>query len=108
MKIGEIFYYDETYKDKAEWCNENDCRIEEVGEDEKGRQFVIIENEKESEDDIVRQRRKIECFEIVNRGNVWYDGLTAEQKEDLKIWYQAWLDAPKTKIIPQQPLWIKC
>lgn len=48
-----------------------------------------------------------ECFRIVNRGEVWYSILTEQQKIELKQWYLEWLDAPKTKIIPKKPIWIK-
>lgn len=42
--IGEIFYDDENYSVKAEWCNNNNCHIEEIEKDEKGRRFKIVEN----------------------------------------------------------------
>ena len=55
----------------------------------------------------IRSRRSYECFPIINRGSLWYNKLTAEQKTELSVWYEAWLDAPATKIIPSKPLWIK-
>lgn len=39
-----IFYEDNTYVEKAEWCNNNNCHIEEIEKDEKGRRFKIVEN----------------------------------------------------------------
>ena len=47
------------------------------------------------------------CFSIINRGSLWYDTLTDEQKEELKIWYKAWLDVTETKVIPEKLEWIK-
>ena len=54
----------------------------------------------------LRYMRETQCFPIINRGALWYDRLTAEQKEELNIWYQAWLDVTETKIIPDKPIWL--
>lgn len=54
----------------------------------------------------IRKRRSSECFPIINRGELWYSLLTEDQIEELRVWYMAWLDAPQTKIIPEQPDWI--
>lgn len=63
--------------------------------------------EKETTLDILRRQREIECFDIVNRGAVWYNTLTAEQKQELAEWYRAWLDVTETRKIPQRPSWLK-
>ena len=55
----------------------------------------------------LRKRRERECFDIVNRGNLWYDTLSEEQREQLKNWYKAWLDVTDTKTIPEPPQWLK-
>ena len=55
----------------------------------------------------IRQLRTTECFSYINRGQLWYDMLTAEQKEELKEWYISWLDAPATLTIPEPPEWLK-
>lgn len=55
----------------------------------------------------LRQQRLEECFWYINRGQLWYESLTAQQKAELKEWYQAWLDAPETRIIPEKPNWLK-
>lgn len=57
--------------------------------------------------DIIRSRRYKECFIFINRGDLWYKHLSNEQKEELDIWYQAWLDAPETKVIPTKPEWLE-
>lgn len=54
----------------------------------------------------IRLQREIECFPVINRGALWYDKLTEEQKAELSTWYQAWLDAPQTGVIPTKPTWI--
>lgn len=54
----------------------------------------------------LRYQREIECFNIVNRGEVWYNTLTQEQKEELNEWYQAWLNVTDTKRIPVKPEWL--
>lgn len=56
----------------------------------------------------IQNRRKIECFDIIdNRSQMWYNRLTAQQKQELDTWYEAWLNAPETKIIPEKPEWLK-
>lgn len=55
----------------------------------------------------LRFLRARECFPIINRGTLWYERLTAEQKEELNIWYQAWLDITETKLVPIAPEWLK-
>lgn len=54
----------------------------------------------------LRIRREEECFNIVNRGEVWYNTLSQEQKEELQEWYQAWLNVTDTKKIPTKPSWL--
>lgn len=70
---------------------------------------LVVEKERYEHDRLVetiRERRQIECFSIVNRGEVWYNLLTTEQKAELQQWYEAWLDAPETLIIPEKPHWL--
>ena len=60
-----------------------------------------------TEDFKIRYRRENECFPIINRGSLWYDTLTDEQKAELSVWYHAWLDAPQTMVIPTKPTWLE-
>lgn len=60
--------------------------------------------EKELND--LRERREIECFPYINRGELWYDSLTQEQRIELSVWYHAWLDVTETRIIPTKPSWL--
>lgn len=106
MKVGEIFYFDENYSEKAAWCNQNSCFIKEIEGDEKGRRFTIVEAEKPDKSEIIRIVREEECFPIVNRGKLWYDQLTSSQFNEMKAWYEAWLDAPATGKMPKKPKWI--
>lgn len=55
----------------------------------------------------IRLQRETECFSVINRGELWYQRLTLDQKTELAAWYQAWLDAPQTGIVPQNLNWIK-
>lgn len=54
----------------------------------------------------IRAKRE-DCFRYINRGLAWYNTLTENQKNELQVWYQNWLDAPSTKIIPEIPIWLK-
>ncbi len=62
---------------------------------------------KETEKCKLRQLRKIECFPIINRGQLWYSALSAERVDELNAWYTAWLDVTETYIIPEKPDWLK-
>lgn len=54
----------------------------------------------------LRKRREQECFSVINRGQIWYDTLTAEEHEELKVWYIAWLNVTETLIVPNKPSWL--
>ena len=54
----------------------------------------------------LRTQRAAQCFPIVNRGALWYEKLTEEQKSELSAWYEAWLDAPETGSEPEKPSWL--
>lgn len=56
--------------------------------------------------DALRNARERECFPVVNRGQVWYNMLTEEQRDELTRWYLAWLDVTETKVIPIKPGWL--
>lgn len=56
--------------------------------------------------DEIRNRREAECFPVVNRGQLWYDKLSKKKKEELEQWYQAWLDATNTGVVPAKPAWL--
>lgn len=56
--------------------------------------------------EMLRAQRAAQCFPIVNRGALWYEKLTEEQKLELSAWYEAWLDAPATGKVPDAPEWI--
>lgn len=62
----------------------------------------LAEREKEK----LRALRAAECFPVINRGRLWYDNLTGEQLDELREWYNAWLDVTETKKVPQKPAWI--
>ena len=57
--------------------------------------------------DALRVKREEICFAIVNRGQVWYESLTAVQRAELLLWYNAWLNVTETLTIPDTPCWIK-
>ena len=68
--------------------------------------FVTFKTETEMKAKQLRVRREKECFPIINRGELWYNKLTDEQKQELSAWYEAWLDAPATGVAPQKPEWL--
>lgn len=54
-----------------------------------------------------RQRRETECFSVVNRGQLWYEGITISRLIELRAWYKAWLDVTETMVIPTRPAWLE-
>lgn len=102
------FQFDDSYELSAEEY--------EVGFDGKLYSQTEMESEKyitqksvfenDTQKNIIRWQRETECFSIINRGALWYEKLTTDQKEELSVWYQQWLDAPKTNIIPDAPIWL--
>jgi len=70
-------------------------------------------SENEIKDSLRFQRQK-ECFEIINRGAVYWNKIWDQcdsetvilRNQELKNWYEQWLDITVTKNIPIKPFWI--
>lgn len=58
------------------------------------------------ENKMLRKQREEECFPYINRGVLWYVKLNNEQKAELSVWYESWLDVTETKVIPEKPEWL--
>lgn len=65
-----------------------------------------MENMRKALCDELRRRRETECFSYINRGQLWYDRLSASQKEELQVWYSDWLKATDTLTVPEKPSWL--
>ena len=105
-KENDIFYDDNEYHLRAEFCNNNGYYIQEISPDEKGRRFQIKKQPEPTEEQILfdlRFQREYQCFPIINRGQLWYSNLSEQQLVELKEWYKAWLDVTETKVIPEIP-----
>lgn len=69
------------------------------------KKWAEITNELVDED--LRYRREKECFKYVNRGQLWYDTLTKDQVEELRKWYNDWLNVTADKkSVPTKPKWL--
>lgn len=122
--MKKIFIYNETKTKQLDWGDidfekgylDCDCSI---NLDEINTEVQISENEiiriyrlyteeqlKEKNLEKLRRQRETECFPIINRGKLWYDDLTAEEREELKAWYVAWLNVTETFVIPEKPAWL--
>jgi len=64
---------------------------------------AFLEFKENQEKDRLRIKRKEECFEIINRGKLWYDTLSEEQIAELRNWYKSWLDITQSKTEPKKP-----
>lgn len=74
---------------------------------------VLVKNESQSKTieqekqlNILRRQRRAECFPVINRGALWYNMLTDDQKIELNDWYHKWLDVTETLVIPERPSWV--
>lgn len=91
---------EELFKDNYTSWKYEDGRL--IFDEDKG-QADQLEKRKEE----LRVKRDQICFPVINRGQLWYDILTNEQKKELATWYQAWLDATETLKEPEMPDWLK-
>ena len=69
-------------------------------------EFTPVEKTTDEKTTEIRSRRNFECFSIINRGNLWYQSLTEAQLVELSEWYQAWLNASETLVVPEKPSWL--
>lgn len=60
--------------------------------------------DKKKED--IRRKRSREFATYLDRSPYFFEKLSEEQDAELREWYQAWLDAPATLVIPDRPLWL--
>lgn len=95
-KVGDIFYLDDEYSEKAIFCNENHLVINEIEADEKGRRFQICEIPTESEN--VKIKREIDKLKE-NLANTDYqaikyaEGMISEENyQSIKEQRQKWRD----------------
>lgn len=65
---------------------------------------VLLEEKQKKQ---LRRLRESECFKVINRGILWYNTLTEDQKKELDTWYHQWLDVTETLIVPEVPTWIE-
>lgn len=54
-----------------------------------------------------RLRREKECFSVINRGQLWYEGVSLTQLLELRQWYKAWLNVTETMVVPEKPAWLE-
>lgn len=55
----------------------------------------------------LRARRETECFSVINRGQLWYEGVSIAQLLELREWYKAWLAVTETLTVPEKPTWLE-
>ena len=54
----------------------------------------------------LRTMRDKECFPYINRGALWYNRLSDDQRVELDAWYGQWLDVTTTRVVPNKPEWL--
>lgn len=115
--LGQKFTAEELTQELVDFCNDNNYCLNDINETRlanDGSETTLVyelakvpEPTEEEQRAYIRQLRVGKCFSYINRGQLWYDMLTAKQKEELKEWYISWLDAPATLTIPEPPEWLK-
>ena len=55
----------------------------------------------------LKDYRQTHVFDIINRGNVWFNTLTIAQKAQLNTWYQSWLNVDTTLVVPETPTFLE-
>lgn len=79
-KVNDIFYFDEEYLERAEFCNESgNLTIKEIEPDENGRRFQIVE--------IVQGVNEIFSMELreLEQWFNWYDEQTIQYQRSLRL-----------------------
>lgn len=89
---------------KEEFNRGNEFYIEEVGNNYVVRRNTFSDEERAEE---IRDLRKAICFPVINRGELWYNRISDSQLDELNRWYEAWLNAPQTLVIPEKPSWLE-
>lgn len=115
--LGQKFTAEELTQELVDFCNNNNFYLKDINEvrlAKDGSEVTYIYElaevpapTVEEQREYIRQLRVSKCFSYINRGQLWYDMLTADQKAELKEWYISWLDAPATLTIPEPPEWLK-
>lgn len=95
-KINDIFYVDEEYSQRAEFCNNNGLVIVEIEADEKGRRFQIQEVPAPTQEELNQQRiyeLKQKLNETDYQAIKFAEGLITESEyAEIKAKRQAWRD----------------
>lgn len=76
--------------------------------------YIYIPFSDEEIKERLRFERQMQCFEIINRGEIFWDYLWNKysqeeiviKKQELMNWYHSWLDVTDTKVIPTKPEWL--
>lgn len=113
--FNEGFYFNEKPDENAILLTDEEyySLMDEIGnggellQDEGGKPYIRKTEESERREiENLRLMRENHCFSVINRGQFWYDTLSDNQQEELRHWYQEWLDVTETKIIPEKPEWL--
>ena len=67
-------------------------------------EYEKVQTEEQKEN--LRSRRETECFAVINRGQLWYEGISLSQLLELRQWYKAWLNVTTTLVAPEKPAWL--
>ena len=90
---------------EAEYLKTTSCKLTEVWQ--WNEELEIFEAITSPYTDALRFAREWECFQLMNRSPLWFMSLSTEKQEELKKWYQAWLDVTETGVVPTKPDWLE-
>lgn len=108
------FYDEKPHEESIELSNDQYNKImEDLGnggilkEDDNGVPFVEHTEEFNLNTlNNLRFKREVECFSVINRGQLWYNSLSEQQLLELKKWYEDWLNVTQTMESPSKPQWL--
>ena len=106
--VGAKLTKNDMNNELIDWLNESQHYLEDISEGEYVFRIAkTCELPYEARVETLRDLRKTDCFPIINRGKIWYDTLTEYQIQELKNWYQAWLNVTITMAVPNKPDWLR-
>ena len=91
MKENDIFYENDNWDEKANWCNESGkYHIEEIESDENGRRFKIVKNPEQTAEELAQQELDLLLFNLKNTdyiANKLIEAETEQEREQIRQHY---------------------
>lgn len=91
MKENDIFYENDNWDEKADWCNASGkYHIEEIEPDENGRRFKIVKNPEPTAEELAQEELDILLYNLKNTdyiANKLIEAETEQEREQIRQQY---------------------